>query len=147
MCAWLEVFSDLSGTGFVSYVCLFVELSCSLLHLCPFLLASVLLRSPHDSLGTATSSPLPNPAPNLRSLLAFQPPCQTTATATSIHCQQTHLPLEVKARPRVHTLRDLGCAPSYVNDAWGWALQTTDGAWLGAWGLRGMGRGRGYFGG
>ena len=30
MCAWLEVSSDLSGMGFVSYVCLFVELSCSL---------------------------------------------------------------------------------------------------------------------
>lgn len=58
-CACLEVSSDLSGTGFVSYVCLFVELSCSLPHLCPFLLASVLLHSPHGSLVTATPlSPL-----------------------------------------------------------------------------------------
>lgn len=54
MCVWLEVSSDLSSTGFVSYVCMLLELSSSLLHLSPFLLAPVLLSSLRDSLVTAT---------------------------------------------------------------------------------------------
>lgn len=73
VCTWLKVSTYLSGTGFISYLCMFVELSCSLLYLCPSPSASVLLHSLHSSLDPATHSPVlfsPCPAPGSGSLTA-----------------------------------------------------------------------------
>lgn len=91
---------------FFSYLCLFVQLSCSLQHLCPFHLAT-LLQAPWTG---------HRQAPDVGSLLPSLPLCQGTGTPAYLY--QNHLPWQCRPVPGVtDKLRDVPEAAQTLHEA------------------------------